>query len=61
MGATRIEVIRLSDLVGFVSAVNGKPTLDFNPTDKHTGKNCAGFKALTIPTLRLSRNGWRTR
>lgn len=51
MGATRIEVIRLSDLVGFVSAFNGKRTLDFNPTDKHTGKNCAGFDALTIPPI----------
>lgn len=52
MGATRIEVIRLSDLVGFVSNMNGKRTLDFNPTDKHTGKNCAGFDALTIADIR---------
>ncbi len=53
MGATRIEVIRLSDLVGFVSAVNGRTMLDFNPTDKHTGKNCAGFNALQIPDIGL--------
>lgn len=53
MGATRIEVIRLSDLVGFVSAVNNRRTLDFNPTDKHTGKNCAGFEALTVPQISL--------
>lgn len=53
MGATRIEVIRLSDLVGFVSAVNGKRILDFNPTDRHTGKNCAGFDALTISDVKL--------
>lgn len=53
MGATRIEVIRLSDLVGFVSAINGKRTLDFNPTDKHTGKNCAGFDALQIADVKL--------
>lgn len=52
MGATRIEVIRLSDLVGFVSAVNGKRTLDFNPTDKHTGKNCAGFEVLQIADVK---------
>lgn len=51
MGATRTEVVRLSDLVGFVSAVNGKPTLDFNPTDKHTGKNCAGFAPLAIADI----------
>lgn len=53
MGATRVEVIRLSDLVGFVSAINGKRTLDFNPTDRHTGKNCAGFDALTIADIKL--------
>lgn len=51
MGATRIEVIRLSDLVGFVSMYNGKRTIDFNPTDRHTGKNCAGFDMLTIPAI----------
>lgn len=54
MGSTRVEVIRLSDLVGFVSAVNGKRVLDFNPTDRHTGKNCAGFDMLTVPEIATS-------
>lgn len=52
MGATRTEVIRLSDLVGFISADGKAGTLDFNPTDKHTGKNCVGFEILRIPNLR---------
>lgn len=52
MGATRTEVIRLSDLVGFVSADSKGGTLDFNPTDKHTGKNCVGFDVLRVPDLR---------
>lgn len=52
MGATRTEVIRLSDLVGFVSSDGKSGTLDFNPTDKHTGKNCVGFEILRIPNLR---------
>lgn len=51
MGATRTEVVRLSDLVGFVSANGNARQLDFNPTDRHTGKNCAGFDALPIPHL----------
>lgn len=51
MGATRIEVIRLSDLVGFVAAYGNRRTLDFNPTDKHTGKNCAGFELLDVPPI----------
>lgn len=52
MGATRTEVIRLSDLVGFVSSDGKSGTLDFNPTDKHTGKNCVGFDILRVPNLR---------
>jgi molybdopterin synthase catalytic subunit len=52
MGATRTEVIRLSDLVGFVSADSKGGTLDFNPTDRHTGKNCVGFDVLRVPDLR---------
>lgn len=52
MGATRTEVIRLSDLVGFVSADGKSGTLDFNPTDRHTGKNCVGFEILRVPNLR---------
>lgn len=53
MGSTRTEVIRLSDLVGFMSAEGNKgSTLDFNPTDRHTGKNCVGFDVLRIPDLR---------
>lgn len=52
MGSTRTEVIRLSDLVGFISADGKSGTLDFNPTDRHTGKNCVGFDVLRIPNLR---------
>lgn len=53
MGSTRTEVIRLSDLVGFMSADGNKGSaLDFNPTDRHTGKNCVGFDVLRIPDLR---------
>lgn len=50
-GSTRTEVIRLSDLVGFVYADGSNRMLDFNPTSGHTGKNCAGFQALQIPHL----------
>ena len=50
-GSTRTEVIRLSDLVGFVYADGTSRMLDFNPTGQHTGKNCAGFPALQVPHL----------
>lgn len=50
-GSTRTEVVRLSDLVGFVYADGTNRLLDFNPTSSHTGKNCAGFDPLHIPHL----------
>lgn len=50
-GSTRTEVVRLSDLVGFVYADGNQRYLDFNPTSWHTGKNCAGFDPLLVPHL----------
>jgi len=38
-----------ADLVGYVSMVGEKATLDFNPTSVHTGKNCAGFAKFNLP------------
>ncbi len=38
-----------SDLIGFMESVNGKRTLDFNPTDRHTGKNSPEFPKFELP------------
>jgi hypothetical protein len=48
-GATKSEIIRLSDFIGYVCIKNGKRTIDFNPTDRYTGKNCVNFPMLQIP------------
>lgn len=40
-----------ADLVGYLEMKSGKITLDFNPTDRHAGKNCAQFPVLNIPSF----------
>lgn len=38
-----------TDLCGYMQMQGESITLDFNPTDRHTGKNCAGFKKMVLP------------
>ena len=38
-----------ADLVGYTSMKGNKITLDFNPTNTHTGKNCAQFPIQEVP------------
>lgn len=38
-----------ADLIGYMEIANGKRTLDFNPTDRHDGKNCPEFPLLVLP------------
>lgn len=42
-------LISKADLVGYMEMQGEKITLDFNPTSRHTGKNCAGFKKMELP------------
>lgn len=48
-GGSYTEVMKFTDLVGYLGVDRqGKRTLDFNPTDRHLGKNAAGWKTLAI-------------
>lgn len=38
-----------ADLMGFMEMKNNKPVINFNPTDRHVGKNAPGFPEMTIP------------
>ena len=38
-----------ADLVGYVYMENNRRWLNFNPTDRHVGKNCAGFAPIELP------------
>lgn len=48
-GSTKQEVLKVADLLGYVYMDGNKRAIDFNPTEFHLGKNCAGFVASEIP------------
>lgn len=49
-GGSYNEVMKFTDLVGYCSIDRGgQRTLDFNPTDRHLGKNAAGWNPIGIP------------
>lgn len=48
-GGSRDILIQKTDLVGYMEMRNNKITLEFSPTSRHAGKNCAQFPALEIP------------
>lgn len=51
LGATLQEVLRSSDLIGYLSIVGGKRILDFDPTEDRLGKNSARLPVQTVPDL----------
>ena len=50
-GGSYGEVMKFTDLVGYLKIVNGRRVLDFNPTDYYVGKNAAGWPAMEVPDL----------
>lgn len=44
-------LVQKADLMGFIEMKNNKITLDFNPTSRHVGKNCARFPILEVPSF----------
>lgn len=51
-GSSYGEVAKLADMIGHLSIdMQGNRTLNFSPTDKHTGKNAAGFDPIPVPKL----------
>lgn len=51
IGSSKSELIKMADLLGYVSMDNKNHVLDFNPTDRYIGKNCAKFELQVIPDL----------
>lgn len=51
VGSSKDEVLKCSDMLGFLEADNKNIKLNFNPTEKSLGKNCAGFDTLIIPSI----------
>jgi hypothetical protein len=51
-GGSYTEIMKFADLVGYMSADSeGRRFLDFNPTQKHIGKNAAQWPLLKVPPL----------
>lgn len=42
-------LLRIADQVGYISKVNGKRTISFEPTDTFIGKNVAQLNMMEIP------------
>lgn len=49
VGGSAGEVFKVSDVIGYLSVVGGRRTLDCNITDGHIGKNPAGWRPLEVP------------
>lgn len=51
-GGSYAEVHKVADMIGYLYRDrSGKRFLDFNPTDRHLGKNAAAWDCLTVPDL----------
>jgi hypothetical protein len=50
-GSSYDLVVQKSDMVGYMSMINGKATIDFNPTDRKIGKNSANIPTATIGNI----------
>lgn len=49
LGQTKDLLLRISDQVGFITMVNGKRTIIFDPTDTSVGKNVAQLPPTVVP------------
>ena len=50
-GSSYDLIVQKSDLVGYMSVINGKTILDFNASEFQVAKNCAGYEPFTIGNL----------
>lgn len=48
-GQSKDLILRIADQVGFITMVNGKRTINFEPTDRTIGKNVARIPSVAIP------------
>ena len=48
-GQSKDLLLRIADQVGYISKVNGRRTIVFEPSDTFVGKNVAGLPAMAIP------------
>lgn len=47
-GGTYSDIMKEMDLCGYIDIIKGKRTIDFNPSERSIGKNCAGFPQMEL-------------
>jgi hypothetical protein len=50
-GSSLSEVLKISDLIGYLSMKNNKAVLDFTPCDDYIAKDAAGLKGFALPSF----------
>jgi hypothetical protein len=51
VGGSLSEVLKVSDLIGYLSMKNNKAILDFTPTDDYVAKDAARLKSFALPNF----------
>lgn len=59
-GGSRDILVQKADLMGYMEMRNNKATLEFSPTQRHAGKNCAQFPVLDIPNYETAPEKFNT-
>lgn len=53
-GSSYADVMKEIDLCGYMEIVKGKRTIDFNPSERAIGKNCAGFPQMEVDKITMA-------
>lgn len=48
-GGSKNELVKVADTIGYLYRADKRTLLDFNPSDRWIGKNCAGFDPMNVP------------
>ena len=50
-GGSYAEILKSTDMLGYLYRGRSGAVLDFSPTERHVGKNAPGFEPLNVPDL----------
>jgi len=48
-GGSKNELVKVADAIGYMYRADKRTIVDFNPSDRWIGKNCAGFEPMSVP------------
>jgi hypothetical protein len=53
-GSSYADIMKDIDLCGYMEIIKGKRIIDFNPTERSIGKNCAGFPQMEVDKVTMA-------